>query len=61
MAKYFCLEMQTEVLSQAFEIFGGTGYLSSHPIERLFRDAHAMRFEEGTATIQKLTVFNSLK
>jgi len=61
MAKYFCLEMQTEVLSQAFEIYGGTGYLSSHPIERLFRDAHAMRFEEGTATIQKLTVFNSLK
>jgi alkylation response protein AidB-like acyl-CoA dehydrogenase len=59
MAKYFCLEMQSEVLNQAFEIFGGTGYLTSLPIERIFRDGHAMRFEEGTATIQKLTVFNS--
>lgn len=60
MAKYFCLEMQSEVLNQAFEIFGGTGYLTSYPIEKLFRDGHAMRFEEGTATIQRLTVFNSL-
>lgn len=60
MAKYFCLEMVSDVTDQALEIFGGSGYTQEHTMERLFRDGRAMRFEEGTAHIQKATIARSL-
>lgn len=60
MAKYFCLEMVSDVTDKALEIFAGIGYTKKYTIERIFRDARAMRFEEGTAHIQKLTIARSL-
>ena len=41
------------------EIFGGIGYFEDNPygpVERLYRDARAMWFEEGPRTVQRLTL-----
>jgi alkylation response protein AidB-like acyl-CoA dehydrogenase len=56
MAKLFGLEMVGRVTDRALQVFGGIGYLKTHTIERIYRDARAVRFEEGTAEIQKLLV-----
>ncbi|MEK7878980.1 MAG: acyl-CoA dehydrogenase family protein [candidate division NC10 bacterium] len=56
MAKVFCLEMVGEVTDRALRIFGGRGLTTAYPIERLYRDARALWFEEGTAEIQKTVI-----
>ncbi|MBX6378646.1 MAG: acyl-CoA dehydrogenase family protein, partial [Clostridia bacterium] len=45
MAKLYALEMVGRVTDQALQVFGGIGYTSEYPIERLYRDARAFRFE----------------
>jgi alkylation response protein AidB-like acyl-CoA dehydrogenase len=44
----------------ALQAHGGIGYWSSSPIERVYRDARAQRFEEGTNEIQKTVIARSL-
>jgi alkylation response protein AidB-like acyl-CoA dehydrogenase len=56
MAKLFCLEMVGQVTDRALRIFGGRGLTMAYPIERLYRDARALWFEEGTAEIQKTVI-----
>jgi len=56
MAKFFCLEMVGQVTDRALRIFGGRGLTMAYPIERLYRDARALWFEEGTAEIQKTVI-----
>jgi acyl-CoA dehydrogenase len=56
MAKLFGLEMVGRVTDRSLQIFGGIGYLKTHAIERVYRDARAVRFEEGTAEIQKTVI-----
>ena len=56
MAKGCCLEMVGEVTDRALRIFGGRGLTTAYPIERLYRDARALWFEEGTAEIQKTVI-----
>jgi alkylation response protein AidB-like acyl-CoA dehydrogenase len=59
MAKLFASQMLQRVTDNALDIFGGIGYFQS-PIERVYRDARAQRFEEGTVEIQKMTVAREL-
>jgi alkylation response protein AidB-like acyl-CoA dehydrogenase len=56
MAKLFASEMLQRVTDGALQVHGGIGYWSCSPIERVYRDARAQRFEEGTAEIQKTTI-----
>ncbi|MBX6377950.1 MAG: acyl-CoA dehydrogenase family protein [Clostridia bacterium] len=56
MAKLFCLEMVGRVTDRALRIFGGRGLTVAFPIERLYRDARALWFEEGTAEIQRTVI-----
>lgn len=56
MAKLFGSEMLQRVTDKALQIFGGGGYFRPSEIERVYRDARAQRFEEGTAEIQKLVI-----
>jgi alkylation response protein AidB-like acyl-CoA dehydrogenase len=56
MAKLFGLEMVGRVTDTALRVCGGPAYLRGHPMERLYRDARALWFEEGTAEIQKLVI-----
>ena len=60
MAKLFASEMLQRVTDGALQVHGGIGYWSSSPIERVYRDARAQRFEEGTAEIQKTTIARQL-
>ena len=60
MAKLFASEMLQRVTDSALQVHGGSGYWSSSPIERVYRDARAQRFEEGTAEIQKTTIAREL-
>jgi alkylation response protein AidB-like acyl-CoA dehydrogenase len=59
MAKLFASEMLQRVTDGALQVFGGIGYFKS-PIERVYRDARAQRFEEGTVEVQKQTIVRSL-
>jgi alkylation response protein AidB-like acyl-CoA dehydrogenase len=60
MAKLCAVSMLTRVTDIALQAHGGIGYWSSSPIERVYRDARAQRFEEGTNEIQKTVIARSL-
>jgi alkylation response protein AidB-like acyl-CoA dehydrogenase len=60
MAKLFASAMLQRVTDSALDVHGGIGYFSPSPIERVYRDARAQRFEEGTAEIQKMTIARGL-
>jgi alkylation response protein AidB-like acyl-CoA dehydrogenase len=59
-AKLFASEMLQRVTDHALSVFGGAGYFASSPIERVYRDARAQRFEEGTVEVQKQTIAREL-
>jgi alkylation response protein AidB-like acyl-CoA dehydrogenase len=56
MCKYLGLEMVGRVTDRALRIHGGIGYTREHKIERHYRDARALWFEEGTSEIQRLVI-----
>ncbi|MGH7995515.1 MAG: acyl-CoA dehydrogenase family protein [Opitutaceae bacterium] len=60
MAKLFGSEMLQRVTDRALQTFGGGGYFQPSEIERIYRDARAQRFEEGTAEIQKTVIARHL-
>jgi alkylation response protein AidB-like acyl-CoA dehydrogenase len=60
MAKLFAVDMLTRVTDDALQVHGGIGYWSTSPIERVYRDARAQRFEEGTNEVQKTVIARSL-
>ncbi|GGE40083.1 acyl-CoA dehydrogenase [Pullulanibacillus camelliae] len=59
-AKANAIRMVGEVTDGALSLFGGIGYSVESPIERLYRDARSLWFEEGTAEMQKMTIAESL-
>ena len=60
MSKLFSVSMLQRVTDGALQVHGGIGYWSSSPIERIYRDARAQRFEEGTNEIQKTVIARDL-
>lgn len=56
MAKLFATSMLQRVTDGALQVHGGIGYWEPHPIERIYRDARAQRFEEGTNEIQRAVI-----
>jgi len=60
MAKLTAVDMLTRVTDKALQAHGGIGFWSSSPIERVYRDARAQRFEEGTNEIQKTIIARDL-
>ncbi len=55
-AKLFCSEMVRRVADRAVQIFGGSGYVADHGIERFYRDVRIFRLYEGTSEIQRLII-----
>ncbi|UFS60540.1 acyl-CoA dehydrogenase family protein [Subtercola endophyticus] len=55
-SKMIAVDMITRVTDKALQIHGGQGYWKRNTIERVYRDARAPRFEEGTNEIQKQVV-----
>ena len=56
MAKLFAAEMVERVCSQALQTFGGYGYLTDYPLERLYRDARVCQIYEGTSDVQRMII-----
>jgi alkylation response protein AidB-like acyl-CoA dehydrogenase len=53
MAKLFASEHAVDVADEALQVHGGAGYVSDHPVERIYRDARITKIYEGTSEIQK--------
>ncbi|HTE46245.1 MAG TPA: acyl-CoA dehydrogenase family protein [Gemmatimonadaceae bacterium] len=60
MAKLLASETAMWVTTQAIQIFGGYGYVSDYPVERLFRDAKVTEIYEGTSEIQRIVIAREL-
>ena len=52
-AKAFAAETAVWASSEVLQIFGGAGYSTDFPIEKLFRDAKLLTIYEGTTEIQR--------
>ena len=59
-SKLFCSEMVGRVADRAVQIFGGSGYVADHGIERFYRDVRIFRLYEGTSEIQRLIIGGGL-
>lgn len=60
MAKVVASEVAERVTSKAMHIYGGYGYMTEYPVERLFRDAKLYPVTEGTTEIQLRTLAREL-
>jgi acyl-CoA dehydrogenase len=59
-AKLFASEMVGRVADRAVQIFGGSGYVADHGIERFYRDVRIFRLYEGTSQIQQIIIAREL-
>jgi butyryl-CoA dehydrogenase len=60
MAKLFASEMAERVCSDAIQVFGGYGYVSDFPVERIYRDVRVCQIYEGTSDVQKILIGRAL-
>ena len=56
MAKQFASDACLEIVNDALQIFGGTGYLKGMEVERAYRDAKICTIYEGTNEIQRVVI-----
>jgi len=56
MAKGMAGDVANKNASDAVQIFGGNGFNSEYPVEKLMRDAKIFNIYEGTAQIQRLII-----
>ncbi len=60
MAKYWCTDLQGEIIDTCLQFFGGYGYITEYPIARMFADARIQRIYGGANEIQKEVIARSL-
>ena len=60
MCKLLASETAMWVTTQAIQIFGGYGYVTDYPVERLFRDAKVTEIYEGTSEVQRIVIAREL-
>ena len=58
--KLFASEMCGRVADRAVQIFGGSGYIADHGIERFYRDVRLFRLYEGTSQIQQIVIARNM-
>lgn len=56
MAKAFSADMCNKVCTDAVQVFGGYGYSTEYPVEKLYRDSKIFQIYEGTSQIQRLII-----
>ncbi len=59
-AKAYAADMCMKVTTDAVQVFGGYGYMSEYPVEKLMRDAKIFQIYEGTSQIQRNIVVREL-
>lgn len=55
-AKAFAGDAANRAASNAVQVFGGNGFNTEYPVEKLMRDAKIYQIYEGTAQIQRLII-----
>lgn len=60
MAKMYASDIAMEVTTDAVQIFGGYGYISEYPVERLMRNAKITQIYEGTNQVQRMVISGAL-
>lgn len=56
MAKCHASEIANKAASDAVQVFGGNGFNTEYPVEKLMRDAKIYQIYEGTSQIQRLII-----
>jgi len=56
MAKLYSSDAAERITSAAVEVYGGYGYTSEYPVEKLYRDAKIGKIYEGTSFMQLQTI-----
>lgn len=56
MAKQYASDICLEIVNDALQIFGGSGYLKGMEVERAYRDAKICTIYEGTNEIQRMVI-----
>ena len=56
MAKQYASDIALEVVNDAVQIYGGSGYLKGMDVERMYRDAKITTIYEGTNEIQRVVI-----
>jgi acyl-CoA dehydrogenase len=56
MAKRFAGDLANQVATDAVQIFGGAGFNTEMPVEKLMRDAKIYQIYEGTSQIQRMII-----
>ncbi|KAJ1736167.1 hypothetical protein LPJ61_000126 [Coemansia biformis] len=59
-AKALASETANKCASDAVQIFGGNGFNSEYPVEKLMRDAKIFTIYEGTSQIQRLIISRAI-
>lgn len=59
-ANLFAAQMVEEVVSEALQIHGATGYMQGHPLEWLYRRSRSRRIGAGTDEVLKNTIAKTL-
>lgn len=59
-AKAFAADTAMKVTTNAVQVFGGYGYMSEYPVEKLMRDAKIFQIYEGTSQIQRNIIVREL-
>jgi len=64
MVRIHCQALASEVANKAaadaVQIFGGNGFNTEYPVEKLMRDAKIFQIYEGTSQIQRLVISRGL-
>ena len=60
LAKLYAGDIAMEVTTDAVQIFGGYGYISEYPVERLMRNAKITQIYEGTNQVQRMVISGAL-
>ncbi len=60
MAKLFASTIAEQVCSDAIQVFGGYGYVTDFPVERIYRDVRVCQIYEGTSDIQRILIGRAL-
>ncbi|CAH1401278.1 unnamed protein product [Nezara viridula] len=58
--KAYASDVANKCATEAVQIFGGNGYNSEYPVEKLMRDAKIYQIYEGTTQIQKVIISRHL-
>ncbi len=60
MVKLHASEVVNRAVDRAIQVYGGVGYTTDTPLERIYRDARVYRIFEGASEVQKILITRSV-